>query len=99
MAKPDGDQNGTRGIPEVIADDMKAEIAKGKERPKGIKVSMKTYNEIKDAGLIEMKDVAAWGFIGLGYQMPFFDGDIHIFVDPELECDGLDYRLPPCVDA
>jgi hypothetical protein len=74
-----------------------SDIAKAKQRPKGIKVSEETWKKLKNADLIKMKDVAAWGVFDLGFQLPFLDGDICVIVDPELETRDLDYELPPCV--
>jgi hypothetical protein len=76
-----------------------ADLAIAPTRPKGIKVSVETWQEMKKLGLIEMKGVAAWGVFDLGYEMPFYDGDICVIVDPELELSGLDYLLPPCAKA
>lgn len=76
-----------------------ADLAAAPTRPKGIKVSVETWKEMKRLGLVEMKGVAAWGIFDLGHEMPFYDGDICIIVDPELEFIGLDYMLPPCAKA
>ena len=78
---------------------IKADLAKAKQRPKGIKVSEKTWKELKNANLIEMKDVAAWGVFDLGFQLPFFDDDICVIIDLELKTRELDYELPPCVNG
>ena len=78
---------------------IKADLAVAPERPKGIKVSVDTWKIMKESGLIKMKGVAAWGVFDLGYEMPFYDEDICVIVDPELELDGLDYMLPPCAKA
>lgn len=80
----------------MTIDNINNDLSKAKQRPKGIKVSEATWKSMKDSNLIEMKDVAAWGAFDLGFQMPFYDGDICVIVDPELETRDLDYELPPC---
>jgi len=39
------------------------------------------------------------GIFDLGYEMPFYDRDICVIIDSELELSGLDYLLPPCAKA
>ena len=62
--------------------------------PKGVKVSLELWKELKSAGLIDMKDVAAWGVFDLGFQMPFYQETILIY-DPELETRNKHFELPP----
>lgn len=67
-------------------------IANTNTPPKGVKISPDLWRELKAAGLIEMKDVAAWGVFDLGFQMPFYQSCCLIY-DPELS--GKSYQLPP----
>lgn len=81
----------------MLINNLKAELKAANTRPKAIKVSVGTWKELMDAGLIEYKEVSAWGIIDLGFEMPFYDGDICVIVEPELLIQGIDYELPPCV--
>lgn len=78
---------------------IKADLAKAPTRPKGIKVSEDTWKKLKDADLIKNKSVAAWGVFDLGFELPFYDEDICVIIDPELDINGMDYELPPCAKA
>jgi hypothetical protein len=75
-------------------EEFKSAIANAKSTPKGVKVNPDLWRELKAAGLIEMKDVAAWGVFDLGFQMPFYQSCCLIY-DPELELTGKSYQLPP----
>jgi len=69
-------------------------LSQAKVMPKGVKVGLELWKELKGAGLIQMKDVAAWGVLDLGFQMPFYNETILIY-DPELEIRNKHFELPP----
>jgi hypothetical protein len=60
---------------------------------KGVKVSRDLWSQLQGARLIENKKVAISGVLDLGFSLPFFDGDIYVIYDPEL--DDKQWELPP----
>jgi len=56
----------------MSAQQFQSSIANSKTQPKGFKVGPDLLLELKAAGLIEMKDIAAWSVFDLGFQMPFY---------------------------
>lgn len=69
-------------------------VSAAKVQPKGVKVSLKLWKALKDAGLIQMRGVGAWGVFDLGFEMPFYQ-DTCLIYDPELELAGKNFQLPP----
>ncbi|MGF6440181.1 hypothetical protein [Paraburkholderia youngii] len=62
-------------------------------KPKGILVTPDLYKEMRGGGLIEKKLATPNGLPApdLGIELPYYDGDVYVHVDPELESE---YRLP-----
>ena len=79
-----------------IVDRFKAAMTAAKSVPKGVKVSPGLFAELRKADLIAMRDVAAWGIVDLGFQMPFY-GDTVVICDPELLLSNIEFQLPPNV--
>lgn len=77
----------------MFVEEFKAQIARARVRPKGVKVSYLLWNQLQRAGLIENKKAAICGVLDLGFRLPFFDGDIYVVCDPELE--NRQWELPP----
>lgn len=62
--------------------------------PKAIKISLSLWKELKNLGLIENKDVAAFGIFELGYKLPFYKDSI-LLIDLEMDGIGEDFLFPP----
>jgi hypothetical protein len=56
----------------MLVQQFEAAVSEAKIQPKGVKVSLQLWRELKDAGLIKMRGVAAWGVFDLGFEMPFY---------------------------
>ena len=78
----------------MIVQEFESAVAAAKNEPKGVKVSLDLWKALKEADLIVMRDVAAWGVFDLGFQMPFYKDTILIY-DPELELHSKSFQLPP----
>lgn len=78
----------------MIVQQFESAIASATDAPKAAKIGPDLWVALKAAHLISMRDVAAWGVFGLGFQMPFYKDTILIY-DPELELRGLSFELPP----
>jgi hypothetical protein len=78
----------------VIVQEFESAVGAAKSEPKGVKVSLDLWRALKEADLIVMRDVAAWGVLDLGFQMPFYKNTILIY-DPELEMHAESFQLPP----
>jgi hypothetical protein len=78
----------------MLVQQFEAAVSAAKIQPKGVKVSLQLWKELKDAGLIKMRRVAAWGVLDLGFDMPFYN-DTCLIYDPELETLDKHFLLPP----
>ena len=78
----------------MLVQQFEAAVSAAKIQPKGVKVSLQLWKELKDAGLIKMRGVAAWGAFDLGFEMPFYK-DTCLIYDPELEPLDKHFLLPP----
>ena len=78
----------------MLVQQFEAAMTAEKIQPKGVKVSLRLWKELKDAGLIKMRGVAAWGVFDLGFEMPFYK-DTCLIYDPELESLDKHFLLPP----
>lgn len=55
----------------MLVQQFEAAVSAAKIQPRGVKVSLQLWKELKQAGLIAMRDVAAWGVFDHGFEMPF----------------------------
>lgn len=78
----------------MVVEQFESAMAGARIEPKGVKISSQLWKELKAAGLIEMRGVAAWGFIDLGFEMPFYKHTC-LILDPDLEFLGKHFQLPP----
>jgi hypothetical protein len=78
----------------MLIDEFKLALSAATVQPKGAKISLELWKALKDAGLIQMRGVAAWGVFDLGFEMPFYQ-DTCLIYDPELELAGENFQLPP----
>lgn len=78
---------------------LKDAIRAANNRPKGIKVSVELFRELKSAGEIASKPYTPWGLHvpSLSVDLPTFNDDIVVICDPTL--DGMDFELPPACAA
>ena len=77
----------------MLVQEFEAAIAGASTQPKGVKVSLGLWKALKDADMIRMRSVAAWGVFDLGFEMPFYK-DICLIYDPELELHDKHFELP-----
>ena len=89
-------KEGERGKEAMIVEAIRAELANQRSRPKGMRITLETYREMEEKGLIERKDFGILGVLKLGSDLPFFEGDIFLLIDPELEVRGLQFEIPVC---
>lgn len=78
----------------MLVQQLEAAVSAAKIQPKGAKVSLRLWKELKDAGLIKMCGVSACGVFDLGFEMPFYK-DTCLIYDPELELLDKHFLLPP----
>jgi hypothetical protein len=78
----------------MLVQQFEAAVSAAQIQPKGVKVSSQLWKELKDADLIKMRGVAAWGVFDLGFEMPFYK-EICLIYDPELESLDKQFLLPP----
>jgi len=67
-----------------------------KDKPKAIKVSPTMWEELREANLITMRRVAAWGVFDLGFDVPCYQ-DIMLIYDSSIDPDDQQFVLPPNV--
>ena len=58
----------------MIVQEFESAVAAAKNEPKGVKVSLDLWKALKEADLIVMRDVAAWG--GTGFSDSEVRGEI-----------------------
>jgi hypothetical protein len=75
---------------------FKQDVAAANQRPKAVRVSPDLYRELVRQNAITRQLGTPWGLdvASLGIELPFYDGDVFVVCDPELEIDGIDYKLP-----
>ncbi|NTW88481.1 MAG: hypothetical protein HGB26_05015 [Desulfobulbaceae bacterium] len=78
----------------MLVQQFESAVAGAQVQLKGVKVSLELWKALKAAGLIEMRAVAAWGALDLGFEMRFYQ-DIILLYDPELSLSDTNYQLPP----
>ena len=78
----------------MLVEQFEAALSAAKIKPKFVKVGLPLWKELKDAGHITMRGVAAWGVFDLGFEMPFYK-DTCLIYDPELELLDKHFMLPP----
>lgn len=78
----------------MIVDAIRSELANRSTRPKGMKITIEAYKELAAAGLVQRKPFDVLSAFGLGRDLPFFEGDVFLYIDPELELRGVQFELP-----
>jgi hypothetical protein len=74
---------------------LKDAIRAAKSHPKGVKVSVDLFKDLKSAGEIASKPYTPWGLDlpSLRLDLPTFGDGVVVICDPML--DGMDFELPP----
>ncbi|MCP5002381.1 MAG: hypothetical protein GY941_00280 [Planctomycetes bacterium] len=78
----------------MIVDVIRAELANRSSRPKGMKITIEVYKELEAQGLVERKEFDVLAAFGLGPDLPFFEGDIFLYIDPVLETRSVQFEMP-----
>jgi hypothetical protein len=73
---------------------LKTAVAQRKKRPAGIKVSPDFWKVLVDAGEVKWKRAFIEGILDSGYDMPVFEENIFVHVEPELMVSGREFELP-----
>lgn len=78
----------------MLVEKFDTAYSKAKVEPKGIKISIELYRELKSANLIDIRNVFRLGIYDFGEKMPCYKNSL-IIIDPELEFIGLSFLFPP----
>lgn len=79
----------------MSTDAFKIAVRAAKVRPKGALVSQDLFRALVAEKALVKKLATPWGLDApsLGIQLPYYDSDVFVAWDPEL--DGFEFKLPP----